>query len=302
MKTIILEQPGKFKDIVTAQPGAPGPDEVLVRVLTVGICGTDLHAFEGTQPFFTYPRILGHELAVEVVEPDDAIVETQLAQEISTLWSDHVRLSAGRRATSKELRLLRARLAERLFAMKQILCRAGRAGQWSSWLRQQHIPRSTADRLAMRHAESLGGGDGNVPTGAIPEPAMPTAENLAAAVWSSSLKKVLVTGESVFRFLASIAQISGIPHEQRQEGLMIFNPVPKAADDVTASAPATDLAPQPPQGGNAVPAETSAAEPAPQPSCETPASVEQPAAETAATPLAAERATAVADAGGSDAA
>jgi 2-desacetyl-2-hydroxyethyl bacteriochlorophyllide A dehydrogenase len=37
-------------------------------VLTVGICGTDLHAFEGAQPFFTYPRILGHELAVEVIE------------------------------------------------------------------------------------------------------------------------------------------------------------------------------------------------------------------------------------------
>jgi 2-desacetyl-2-hydroxyethyl bacteriochlorophyllide A dehydrogenase len=36
-------------------------------VLTVGICGTDLHAFEGTQPFFNYPRVLGHELAVEIL-------------------------------------------------------------------------------------------------------------------------------------------------------------------------------------------------------------------------------------------
>ena len=41
---------------------------MLVRVRRVGICGTDLHAFTGTQPFFTYPRILGHELAVEVVD------------------------------------------------------------------------------------------------------------------------------------------------------------------------------------------------------------------------------------------
>jgi 2-desacetyl-2-hydroxyethyl bacteriochlorophyllide A dehydrogenase len=68
MKTAILEQPGRFTLTDTDPPAAPGPDEVLVRVLTVGICGTDLHAFEGTQPFFTYPRILGHELAVEVVE------------------------------------------------------------------------------------------------------------------------------------------------------------------------------------------------------------------------------------------
>src|SRR5271166_5484124 len=68
MKTIVLKQPGKFALTETEQPGAPGPGEVLVRVLTVGICGTDLHAFEGTQPFFTYPRILGHELAVEVID------------------------------------------------------------------------------------------------------------------------------------------------------------------------------------------------------------------------------------------
>jgi 2-desacetyl-2-hydroxyethyl bacteriochlorophyllide A dehydrogenase len=68
MKTVTLEQPGRFTLADTPQPSAPGPGEVLVRVLTVGICGTDLHAFEGTQPFFTYPRILGHELAVEVME------------------------------------------------------------------------------------------------------------------------------------------------------------------------------------------------------------------------------------------
>jgi 2-desacetyl-2-hydroxyethyl bacteriochlorophyllide A dehydrogenase len=36
-------------------------------VRRVGICGTDIHAFGGTQPFFSYPRILGHELAVEVL-------------------------------------------------------------------------------------------------------------------------------------------------------------------------------------------------------------------------------------------
>jgi 2-desacetyl-2-hydroxyethyl bacteriochlorophyllide A dehydrogenase len=68
MKTVVLEQPGRFQLIDTAPPPAPGSGEVLARVLTVGVCGTDLHAFEGTQPFFTYPRILGHELAVEVLE------------------------------------------------------------------------------------------------------------------------------------------------------------------------------------------------------------------------------------------
>jgi 2-desacetyl-2-hydroxyethyl bacteriochlorophyllide A dehydrogenase len=75
MKTLILEEPGRFTLTDTTAPGSPGPDEVLVRVLAVGICGTDLHAFEGTQPFFTYPRILGHELAVEVIETGDGVSE-----------------------------------------------------------------------------------------------------------------------------------------------------------------------------------------------------------------------------------
>jgi threonine dehydrogenase-like Zn-dependent dehydrogenase len=67
MKTIILEEPGHFRLAETEAPGEPGPGEALVRVRRVGICGTDLHAFRGNQPFLSYPRILGHELGVEVV-------------------------------------------------------------------------------------------------------------------------------------------------------------------------------------------------------------------------------------------
>lgn len=43
------------------------PGEVLLKLKKAGVCGTDLHAYEGTQPFFEYPRILGHELAAEYV-------------------------------------------------------------------------------------------------------------------------------------------------------------------------------------------------------------------------------------------
>ena len=67
MPTIVLEQPGRFVLEKTPEPEPPGRGEVLVRIRRVGICGTDLHAFEGTQPFFDYPRILGHELGVEVI-------------------------------------------------------------------------------------------------------------------------------------------------------------------------------------------------------------------------------------------
>lgn len=66
MKTIRLEEPGRFLLTETAEPGRPEPSEALVQIRRIGICGTDLHAFRGRQPFFTYPRILGHELGVVV--------------------------------------------------------------------------------------------------------------------------------------------------------------------------------------------------------------------------------------------
>ena len=61
-------------------------------------------------------------------QPNDATIETQLAQQISTLWSDHVRLSANRRVTGKELRQIRASLAEHLHEMKSLLSHPGRGG------------------------------------------------------------------------------------------------------------------------------------------------------------------------------
>src|SRR5438309_2351323 len=67
MRQIVLEQPGRFAS-VDAAPPKPRAGEALVRVHRVGVCGTDLHAFAGRQPYFTYPRVLGHELGVEVVE------------------------------------------------------------------------------------------------------------------------------------------------------------------------------------------------------------------------------------------
>jgi len=67
MKTIVLEKPEHFITTETDFPTEPGEGEVLVSVQKIGICGTDLHAFRGRQPFFSYPRILGHELGVEIL-------------------------------------------------------------------------------------------------------------------------------------------------------------------------------------------------------------------------------------------
>jgi threonine dehydrogenase-like Zn-dependent dehydrogenase len=77
MRQIVLNQPGQFQENFAA-PVAANRGEAFVRVHRIGVCGTDLHAFAGRQPFFTYPRILGHELGVEVigVPPNDKKIGT----------------------------------------------------------------------------------------------------------------------------------------------------------------------------------------------------------------------------------
>ena len=67
MKYIVCEKPGEF---ILKEKEAPvrKEGEALLQINKVGICGTDLHAYAGNQAFFTYPRILGHELASEVLE------------------------------------------------------------------------------------------------------------------------------------------------------------------------------------------------------------------------------------------
>ncbi len=69
MKAIVCLNPGNFQLIEKPAP-IPAPGEALLRIHRVGICGTDLHAYEGNQAFFTYPRILGHELSAEIQSID----------------------------------------------------------------------------------------------------------------------------------------------------------------------------------------------------------------------------------------
>jgi hypothetical protein len=227
------------------------------------------------------------EAQASTTQTDDTIIETQLAQQISDLWSDHARLSADQKATAKELRQIRATLAERLYEMKSLLSRPGRSGQWRSWLRQRHIPRSTADRLASRHGETQGIEDGNVPNGAIPNSPEDSAGKLAKSVWQR-FRKTLATYEAVIQFIDQIAELSGVGHERREGGLMIFCPVHKAADGVIgtdAAVEVTALAPQHSEGEGGNPADPPATAPAPPPSDEVcPHATQEPSGDVAATP------------------
>lgn len=70
MKYIVCEEPGVIR-VKDKAPPTISEGEALIRIERVGICGTDLHAYQVNQTFFTYPRILGHELAGTVIEIEE---------------------------------------------------------------------------------------------------------------------------------------------------------------------------------------------------------------------------------------
>ncbi len=74
MLKAVLEKPFKLKLLELDIP-VPKKKEVLIKVLVAGICGSDLHAYRGTQPFLSYPRVLGHEIAGEIAEVGEGIKE-----------------------------------------------------------------------------------------------------------------------------------------------------------------------------------------------------------------------------------
>jgi 2-desacetyl-2-hydroxyethyl bacteriochlorophyllide A dehydrogenase len=62
MDVVVCRQPGDL--LVDRKPmPTPGDGEVLVRVKRVGVCGTDMHIYRGTQPYLSYPRVMGHEVS-----------------------------------------------------------------------------------------------------------------------------------------------------------------------------------------------------------------------------------------------
>src|SRR4029434_4998986 len=73
MKGISLDQPQQFRSINLPEPGEPAPGEVLVRIHRIGICGTDYSGYLGKMPVFSYPRIPGHELGVEVLAVGEGV-------------------------------------------------------------------------------------------------------------------------------------------------------------------------------------------------------------------------------------
>jgi 2-desacetyl-2-hydroxyethyl bacteriochlorophyllide A dehydrogenase len=71
MRCIVCEAPNRLKLVAAPEPRR-SPGHALLRIRRIGLCGTDIHAVHGRQPYFSYPRVLGHELGaiVEEINPD----------------------------------------------------------------------------------------------------------------------------------------------------------------------------------------------------------------------------------------
>lgn len=84
MNMLICQEPKKLIWKQREIP-IPGEGEALIKIKSVGICGTDIHAWGGNQPFFSYPRVLGHEICGEIVGLGKNIHQFRKGQQVAVI-------------------------------------------------------------------------------------------------------------------------------------------------------------------------------------------------------------------------
>jgi len=84
MNTLVCLEPKQMAYQTRNKP-QPAAGEALLKIISAGICGTDIHAWGGNQPFFSYPRVLGHELCGEVVGLGDGVNGWKVGQRVSVI-------------------------------------------------------------------------------------------------------------------------------------------------------------------------------------------------------------------------
>ena len=62
---------------------APGPDQVLVRIKKIGVCGSDIHVYHGTHPYVTYPLTQGHEVSGQIVVLGSDVTGLEVGQKVT---------------------------------------------------------------------------------------------------------------------------------------------------------------------------------------------------------------------------
>ncbi len=89
MRAMVLEQPGQPLKWLEVPAPRPGPEQVLLRVHTCGVCRTDLHVVDGELPHPKLPLILGHEIVGTVVATGSAVRQFRVGERLGVPWLGH---------------------------------------------------------------------------------------------------------------------------------------------------------------------------------------------------------------------
>lgn len=78
----VMTAPGviEFRDIPKPEPKA---GEVLIRIMRIGVCGSDIHVYHGEHPFTSYPVTQGHEVSGEVVGLGEGVEDLKIGQKVT---------------------------------------------------------------------------------------------------------------------------------------------------------------------------------------------------------------------------
>ncbi|SHF25913.1 zinc-binding alcohol dehydrogenase family protein [Alkalibacter saccharofermentans] len=83
MKTILVEKPFEIKIAEVEKPAIENKDDVLIKIISGGICGSDIGIFNGSNSLATYPRIIGHEYGGQVVEVGDGVTDLIVGDKVA---------------------------------------------------------------------------------------------------------------------------------------------------------------------------------------------------------------------------
>ena len=78
----VMTAPGKieFREIETPVPKA---GEVLIRIMKIGVCGSDIHVWHGKHPFTSYPVTQGHEVSGEIAALGAGVENLEVGQKVT---------------------------------------------------------------------------------------------------------------------------------------------------------------------------------------------------------------------------
>ena len=82
MRQQLMTQPKQITFRTVPVP-RPGPDQVLVKIKKLGVCGSDIHVYHGTHPYTSYPVTQGHEVSGQIVELGEYVKDCQVGQPVT---------------------------------------------------------------------------------------------------------------------------------------------------------------------------------------------------------------------------